>query len=254
MNAELFTVAQPTPVRWTFRDLLMTGLLTIALSAVMLLAILLPSALGLDSLRSLLTSRPLVSSMIVGGLVYLIAAAATYAIIVRRQRGTWGEIGFRMPPLLPLLLTPLIFFGQLMLLAIVNLILRAIIGNFENPQVAALTDPAGFSWLNFVFVFTVGAIIAPIVEEMLFRGLLYQWLRRHTGALTAILLSGAIFSVVHLYLVVLLPLFVVGVVLAAVFEWTQSLWITITLHFFQNAMAISLLFLLQAYPNLVPQP
>jgi uncharacterized protein len=136
----------------------------------------------------------------------------------------------------------------------VNLILRAIIGNFENPQVAALTDPRGFSWLNFVCVFTVGAIIAPIVEEMLFRGLLYQWLRTHTGALAAILLSGAIFSAVHVYPVVLLPLFVVGVVLAAVFEWTQSLWITIVLHFFQNAMAISLLFLLQAYPNLVPQP
>lgn len=253
MNAELFTAAQPGPIRWTLRDLIMTGLLTITLSAAMLLAILLPSLLGVDLMRDLLSSRPLVASMTVGGLVYLIAVIATYAIIVRRQRGSWREIGFRMPPLVALLLTPVIFFGQLMLLAIVNVILRVIIGDFENPQVDALTDPSGFSWLNFVFVFTVGAIIAPIVEEMLFRGLLYQWLRSHTGAAAAILLSGAIFSVVHIYPVVLLPLFVVGVVLAAVFEWTRSLWITITLHFFQNAMAISLLFLLQAYPNLVPQ-
>lgn len=231
----------------------MTGLLTIVLSAALLLIVLLPSLLGVNLMRDLLGNRPLLFSMAIGGSVYALAAIATYAIIVRRQRGSWREIGFRAPPLLALLLTPVIFFVQLMLLAIVNLILRAIIGDFENPQIDALTDPAGFSWLNFVFVFTVGAIIAPIVEEILFRGLLYQWLRTHTGATAAILMSGAIFSVVHIYPVVLLPLFVVGVVLAAVFEWTQSLWITITLHFFQNAMAISLLFLLQAYPNLVPQ-
>lgn len=253
MNAELFTAAQPGPIRWTLRDLIMTGLLTIALSAVLLLAILLPSALGVDLIRDLLNSRPLAVGMVIGGLVYLIAVIATYTIIVRREHGSWREIGFRAPPLVALLLTPLIFGGQMILLAIVNLILQSIIGSFENPQVDALTDPAGFSWLNFVLVFTVGAIIAPIVEEMLFRGLLYQWLRSRTGAIAAILLSGAIFSVVHFIPVLFLPLFVVGVVLGAVFEWTRSLWITITLHFFQNALAISVLFLLQAYPNLVPQ-
>ena len=253
MNAELFTAAQPGPIRWTLRDLIMTGLLTIALTAALLLAILLPSALGVDLIRDLLLNYRLVAGMILGGLGYLIAVIATYAIIVRRRRGSWREIGFRAPPLVPLLLTPALFFGQMILLAIANLIVQSIVGNFENPQIDALTDPAGFSWLNFVSVFTVGAIIAPIVEEMLFRGLLYQWLRSHTGALGAILLSGAIFSMAHVIPVLLLPLFVIGVVLAAVFEWTRSLWITITLHFLQNAMAISLLFLLQAYPNLVPQ-
>ncbi|HEY0737725.1 MAG TPA: CPBP family intramembrane glutamic endopeptidase [Herpetosiphonaceae bacterium] len=253
MNAELFTAAQPAPIRWTLRDLIMVGLLTTALAAALLLAILLPSALGVDLIRDLLRSRPLAATMAIGGLGYLIAVIATYMIIVRRKRGSWREIGFRAPPLVALLLTPAIFFVQLILLALVNAILQSIIGTFENPQVDALTDPAGFSWLNFGLVFLVGAIIAPIVEEMLFRGLLYQWLRNHTGAVGAILLSGAIFSVVHVYPVILLPLFVVGVVLAAVFEWTRSLWITITLHFFQNALAISVLFLLQAYPELVPQ-
>jgi membrane protease YdiL (CAAX protease family) len=48
-------------------------------------------------------------------------------------------------------------------------------------------------------------------------------------------------------------LFAVGVILALVFEWTKSLWITITLHFFQNALGISVIFLLQAFPELLPQ-
>lgn len=253
MNAELFTAAQPGPIRWTLRDLIMTGLLAVALTAALLLAILLPSALGVTTIRDLLLSRPLAISMGVGGLVYLIGIIATYVIIVRRERGSWREIGFRAPPILALLLTPVIFVVQMLLLAIANVILQSIIGPFENPQIDALTDRAGFSWLNFAAVFIVGAIIAPIAEEMLFRGLLYQWLRNHTGAVAAILLSGAIFSVVHFIPVLFLPLFVVGVVLAAVFELTRSLWITITLHFFQNALGICVIFLLQAYPNLVPQ-
>ena len=244
--------AQPG-VRWSFGDLVLTGLLSIGLSAGMLLAITLPSLLGLSVIRDLLGNYQLVASMIVGGLAYLTAVIATYLVIVRRQRGSWRDIGFRTPPLLAFLLTPLLFFGQLMALLIVNVILRAIIGNFENPQIAALTDPKGFSWLNFAFVFVVGAIIAPIVEEMVFRGLLYQWLRKHTNIVIAIILSGAIFAAAHVYPVVLLPLFVIGVVFAAVFEWTKSLWITILLHFFQNALAISFFFVLQAYPNLVPQ-
>ena len=243
--------AQPG-VRWTFRDLALTGLLTIGLSAALVLAIVLPRLLGVES--DLLANRALVMSMTVGGLVYLLAVVATYIVIVRRKRGSWREIGFRMPPLLGVLLAPMIFVGQLLALALVNGLLRLIIGDFENPQIEALTDPNGFSWLNFAVVFTVGAIIAPIVEEMLFRGLLYQWLRSHTSVVVAIIASGAIFSVVHVYPVILLPLFVVGVVLAAVFEWTQSLWITILLHFFQNAMAISIFFVLQANPNLLPQP
>ncbi|HEX6289728.1 MAG TPA: CPBP family intramembrane glutamic endopeptidase [Herpetosiphonaceae bacterium] len=258
MSSQPFVSAPPAPpvqprVRWTLADLVLTGLLTIGLSAALLLVLALPGLFGLTLVRDLLNDRPLVLSMIIGGTIYLLAVVATYIVIVRRRRSSWREIGFRMPPLLALLLTPLLFFGQLLVLMVVNVILMTLIGEFENPQIAALTDPRGFSWLNFAFVFIVGAIIAPIVEEIVFRGLLYQWLRTHTSAVAAIVVSGMIFSLVHIYPVVLLPLFAVGVILAAVFEWTKSLWITIVLHFFQNAMAISVFFLLQAYPNLVPQ-
>jgi hypothetical protein len=253
MNLE--SSVAPTPrVRWTFRDLVLTGLLTIGLAAALLLTIMLPRLLGVEIIGNLLANRALVMSMTVGGLVYLLAVVATYVVIVRRKGASWSDIGFRMPPLLGVLLAPMVFVGQLLLLALVNGLLRTIIGDVENPQIAALTDPNGFSWLNFAAVFTVGAIIAPIVEEMLFRGLLYQWLRAHTSVLVAILVSGAIFSVVHVYPVILPPLFVVGVLLAAVFEWTQSLWVTIMLHFFQNALAITTLFVLQANPSLLQQP
>jgi uncharacterized protein len=257
MSSNTFTI-QPAPVdqppvRWRFGDLLLVALATIGFGALALLLLQVPGLLGSTALRDAFTARPLVASMFVGGLVYLLAALATYLVIVRRGRGSWREIGFRAPPLLPLLLTPLIFVAQMTLIAVANLVLMQAIGQFENPQIAALTDPNGFSWINFAFVFVVGAILAPIVEEVLFRGLLYQWLRARSGVVVAVLASGALFSVVHVVPVLLPALFLVGVLLAVVFEYTRSLWIVIALHFMQNALAICALFLIQAYPQLLPQ-
>lgn len=257
MSTNTFTL-QPSPVdqppvRWRFGDLLLVALATIGFGALALLLLQIPGLLGSTVLRDAFTARPLVASMFAGGLVYLLAALATYVVIVRRRLGSWREIGFRAPPLLPLLLTPLIFVAQMTLVAVANLLLMQAIGQFDNPQIGALTDPNGFSWVNFAFVFFVGAILAPIVEELLFRGLLYQWLRARTNVVVAVVASGAIFSAAHVIPVLLPALFLVGVVLAVVFEWTRSLWVVIALHFMQNALAISALFLIQAFPQLLPQ-
>lgn len=240
-------------VRWTFGDLVLIGLVTVGLGTVLLLLLQLPGLLGAAGLREALRSRPLVTSMTVGGLVYGLAVLATYAVIVRRSRGNWRQIGFRVPPLLPMLLTPVLFIGQMIALIVINAVLLALVGEFENPQVAALTDPAGFSWLNFGFVFVVGAIVAPIVEELLFRGLLYQWLRRHGGVAVAAIASAALFSVVHFIPLLMPALFAVGIIFALAFEWSQSLWVTITLHFMQNALGITGIFLVQAFPELLRQ-
>jgi membrane protease YdiL (CAAX protease family) len=257
MNYQPTIAARPSdlrPVRWSLGDLFGIALVTIALAAAAILLLQLPALFGATALRDLLRDRPLIAAMIAGGLLYTLAVVAIHIVIVRRGRGTWREIGFRAPPPLAVLLTPLIFIGQLIALAVANGIMIALLGEFENPQVAALTDPAGFSWANFAAVFVVGAIVAPIVEETIFRGLLYQWLRKHTGVIGAVLASAAIFSAIHVIPILFPALFAIGVVLALAFEWSKSLWVVIALHFMQNALGIGLIFLIQANPQLVPQP
>lgn len=246
--------ADSEAVRWTFSDMLLVAISTLVLSVVLLLVARLPSLLGVTALQDVLSRRPLVTSMVLVGLLYSLFVVTTYFVIVRRKHVSWRELGFRVPPLLPLLLTPLVFVAQLTILIISNLVLTFIIGEFENPQVAALTDPNGFSWTNYIVAFVTVAIVAPIVEELIFRGLLYQWLRARSNVVVAVLASAAIFSGAHVFPVLLPALFGVGIVLALAFEWSKSLWVTITLHFMQNALAISAFFFIQANPNLVPQP
>ncbi|MGZ4936023.1 MAG: CPBP family intramembrane glutamic endopeptidase [Halobacteriota archaeon] len=86
-------------------------------------------------------------------------------------------------------------------------------------------------------VFVSGAIIAPIAEEIVFRGYLYKAFRDRFKPGYAILLSAALFSIIHLEWRAALSLFVIGIVLAYVYEKTGNLMAPITLHILNNAVA-----------------
>jgi len=86
-------------------------------------------------------------------------------------------------------------------------------------------------------VFLSGAIIAPIAEEIVFRGYLYKAFRDRFKPGYAIILSAALFSVIHLEWRAAVPLFVIGIVLAYVYEKTGNIMAPITLHILNNAIA-----------------
>ena len=103
-----------------------------------------------------------------------------------------------------------------------------------------------------VWFFIVGAIFAPLVEEIFFRGFLFQGFRERYGWITAMLLSAAIFAVAHLDLVVLIPTFVLGCLLAYVFHRSNSIWPGIILHFLVNSFGLLGAYFVSNYPNLIP--
>jgi len=75
-----------------------------------------------------------------------------------------------------------------------------------------------------LFFSGLGAIIlAPIAEELLFRGILYRSFRTRLGITRAAIVAGAIFGIVHGYPLLFLPIGVLGYILARVFERRKSL-------------------------------
>jgi membrane protease YdiL (CAAX protease family) len=89
-----------------------------------------------------------------------------------------------------------------------------------------------------LWFFIVGAIFAPLVEEIFFRGFLFQGFRARYGWITAMLLSAAIFAVAHLDLVVLIPTFILGCLLAYVYHRSNSIWPGVILHFLVNSFGL----------------
>ena len=84
----------------------------------------------------------------------------------------------------------------------------------------------------------LAVVMAPFFEELFFRGFLFRGLARSWGWPLGALVSGAIFGAIHLQLTVFFPLFVLGVVLAWVYQRTGSLWTSITLHAVFNGISV----------------
>jgi uncharacterized protein len=81
--------------------------------------------------------------------------------------------------------------------------------------------------------------VAPVVEELFFRGFLFQALRNSWGTVLGVAGSAAIFSAIHFEPDKFVPLFILGVALALLFQKTRSLWPCIALHAINNSLAFA---------------
>ncbi len=79
-------------------------------------------------------------------------------------------------------------------------------------------------------------VAAPIGEELFFRGLFYRGLAALTRPWIGLVVSGVAFSLVHANLSVVLPFAVIGMVFAAVYRASGSLWTSIAAHAIVNGM------------------
>jgi len=98
------------------------------------------------------------------------------------------------------------------------------------------TLPGGLATVWFLILLVV---IVPVGEEVFFRGFVYGGLRDRWGAIPAALASAVFFSIVHLQLVHALPILVLGVLLAFLYERTRSLVPVIVTHALNNVIAIA---------------
>lgn len=86
-------------------------------------------------------------------------------------------------------------------------------------------------------------LLAPVVEEIFFRGMIFRSLRNGIGVILAAAISGAFFGLLHWdfatveRLLQVIPLIVFGIALALLYAWSGSLWGSIVLHGTNNAIA-----------------
>ncbi|HEX2233057.1 MAG TPA: CPBP family intramembrane glutamic endopeptidase, partial [Thermoleophilaceae bacterium] len=85
-------------------------------------------------------------------------------------------------------------------------------------------------------------VVAPATEEFFFRGFFYRALRTRFGVLSAALIDGLLFGVIHFEggsdgLLLVPPLAVLGFLFCLVYERTGSLYPVIALHAVNNSIA-----------------
>jgi len=125
---------------------------------------------------------------------------------------------------------------------IVVSLLVALTGSDASPE-QVLTGGITETPLQLVLAVIAAVVLAPLAEELLFRGLLHRALRRRLALVPATALSSILFALVHLDVLLSQPLAIVGlvlvgVILALAYERTGSLVIPVVIHAVHNAVTI----------------
>lgn len=95
-----------------------------------------------------------------------------------------------------------------------------------------------FTLGNPFFAFLAIVIMAPLFEEVLFRGVLFRLFERsRVKLLTTMILTSLLFGAFHLNIVQGTFASVLGFVIALAYVWTGTLWVPIIIHFGNNLWA-----------------
>ena len=110
-------------------------------------------------------------------------------------------------------------------------------GDTSNPQ-AGLVNAAQGTPVQFALTLLVAGLAVPFGEELLFRGVLYTWLRRW-GVVVAMVVSALIFGLNHGINVVFPATAILGLLLALAYERSGSIWPGVVGHILYNLLVFS---------------
>jgi membrane protease YdiL (CAAX protease family) len=89
------------------------------------------------------------------------------------------------------------------------------------------------------------SVLGPVIEEIFFRGFLYSAVKKRFGILAGVLLSAALFSMLHANISGFLPIMILGVLMAFLYEVTGSLVASISVHILHNSIIVCFVFFIK---------
>lgn len=172
---------------------------------------------------------------------FTITGFIIWAASRHKRISEWLGMRWRLWPLV-FLIAPIgvvatwIFAGGLEVLKI-NDWLRDQMGVADQQAVvkafSEMDSPLMLGLLSFMAV-----IVAPITEEIIFRGYLYPVAKHYSGRLPALLFSSIVFAAIHQSTIAFLPLLFLALVLAISYELTGSILAPISIHILFNSMTV----------------
>lgn len=186
-----------------------------------------------------------VLNMVFAAAIYTLSLALVIGMpwLVVKQRTSRAELGIaKSLTWTDLLVTPVAYVAYFIVSAVVLVMVVWLVPDFNLTQ----EQDTGFAGVSrhyeLLLVFVTLVIIAPIAEELLFRGYLYSKIRTYAGVTVAILLSSVLFGAIHGQWNVALDTFSLAVIACVLREITGSIWAGTLLHSLKNGVAFYLVF------------
>lgn len=223
---------------WSIRD---GGVIVIALLNLQLLLVVLHSVLG---------ERSVFFWIVLNSLAFHIAGLILVAAYLRARRCSWrSAFGFDGPGFAGhfnagaagyLTMLPVLFFAALAY----QLVLTALDYPIDLQEIVfALQEPETMKTQVYIAFLAVG--VAPLFEEILFRGIGLPLVAKKIGIGPAVFITSLVFALIHFNLASFVPLFTIAVALSLTYIYTGSLLAPIVLHGIFNGINLCLLMLAQ---------
>ncbi len=113
-----------------------------------------------------------------------------------------------------------------------------ILGNFSSVDEQYQTTMEAFYSAPIVIQLLVLAVVVPICEELIFRGLIFKRFRAFESFGKSALFASAIFAIVHGNMVQFFYAFCLGMLLSYAYEKTGSILVPILGHGLMNALSV----------------
>jgi len=221
-------------VPWSVLDTWVGVILLVLIDAALLIAVL--QGVGAQLMQSV--------GIVLAELAYLLPVLLVFAW----RRINWKHLGFGKFNWNTLGLGCGLLIAGYVIILLHNSILFLLGVNTQGDEILKMFDALESP----IWFFLVGVVFAPVVEEIFFRGFLFQGFRQKYGWVSATLLSSAIFAAAHLDPVAFIPTFVLGAVLAYVYHRANSVWPGIILHFLVNGFGLCTAYAVTQLPGLIP--
>jgi membrane protease YdiL (CAAX protease family) len=137
---------------------------------------------------------------------------------------TWRSVVFSV--VFPVITAFLVYFG----IEYINILLDEVSYNI-------FYDYIGYDY-SFFWAFLFIAIVAPVFEELAFRGFLFNQLGNVTTPQVTILATAILFALVHFSFISFLWIFPFGIVLGYLRHKYKTLWLGMLVHFIHNLLVL----------------
>ena len=148
------------------------------------------------------------------------------AFPLRFQDVVWGWVGYCM---------------CMPLVGLSSFLTKALFDRFQwkvqvQPMIEELSKVEG--WLNWLSLFLLVGFIGPLLEEVVFRGFVFAWLRQKIGAVPGLITQALIFAVIHQHAASMLPLFSLALLLGLIYVYTRRLMPCVWAHALFNTLTL----------------
>lgn len=174
------------------------------------------------------------SGLLAGGLLYLLIILGICGFLKLRKlslrelfgltRVSWWKI--------PLFAFGLLF-AALPLMALAGAVAQKYLGPEAQPQEIVKFFQQAVQQRDsraMLITIIVGGVLAPMAEELMFRGYFYGLLKRYAGVIVGVIVNSLLFGVMHSNLAALPALSILAVAFTLAYELTGCLLVPITMH------------------------